>query len=258
MIHDLMKRCFLLGATALLAAACFSNEDFMSKNTTQILVRFEPDLDYQWDQFVTEFFNNGEDTVSIHENFSIGPVIHYAELDDEGGLLGGIILARGHDNDASAERSPSRFAVYDKNYGRKSSKAYAVFHDTTAVLMPEHCIQIYIPNVDSSCKPAGLYVHNVQAAVQAAKYGVGLAGGPFQADDYLILTVSCYKGTTETGKKDVKLIEGTKVVDEWTEVDLEGVGYADAVELHLSSSRADFPLYCCLDDMGYIYEEIYK
>ena len=255
MKRNLMIRGALLGVATLLAVACFSDEDYTSKQTTQILVRFEPDMEYQWDDFVNQLFNGGQDTVSIHGNFSIGPVYHFAKLDGDE-LLGGIILARGHDNDASPDRKPSRFAVYGTT-GNVGSKAYAVFHDTTAVLMPEHCIQIYIPNEASSCSTLGMFVHNVQAAVQAAKYGVGLADGPFQADDYLTLTISGYKGTTLRGSKEVTLIEGTKAIDKWTEVDLKDIGKVDAVELHLTSSRADFPLYCCLDDMAYYYEEIY-
>ena len=59
-------------------------------------------------------------------------------------------------------------------------------------------------------------------------------------------------------KKDVKLIDGTQIVTEWKEVDLESLGKVDAVNLRLTSSRPDFPLYCCLDDMGYVYNEIYQ
>ena len=174
MKFKLMTRCALLGAAALLLAACFGKEDYKSEFTTQILIRFEPDYDYQWDQFNHDFFNDGKDTVSFHANFSIGPVYHFAKLDDDGGFQGGIALARGRDTVATPDRKPSRFAVYDKNYGNKKTKAYAVFHDTTAVLMPEHCIQVYIPNVASSCKASVMFVHNVQAAVQAAVHGVGL------------------------------------------------------------------------------------
>ena len=258
MKRNLMRRGALLGAAVLLATACFKDKDFASEYTTHILIRYEPDYDYQWDQFAHDFFNDGKDTVSIHENFSIGPVYHFAELDEDKGLLGGIVLARGRDTDASPDRKPSRFAVYDGKYGNKESKVYAVFHDTTDVLMPEHTIQIYIPNTASSCTASVMYVHNVQAAVQAAMHGVGLEGGAFQAGDHLTLTVTGIRNSAETGKKEVKLIDGTQIVTEWKEVDLESLGRVDAVNLRLTSSRPDFPLYCCLDDMGYVYNEIYQ
>ena len=258
MKFNLMTRCALLGAAALLLAACFGKEDYKSEFTTQILIRFEPDYDYQWDQFNHDFFNDGKDTVSFHENFSIGPVYHFAKLDDDGGFQGGIALARGRDTVATPDRKPSRFAVYDKNYGNKKTKAYAVFHDTTAVLMPEHCIQVYIPNVASSCKASVMFVHNVQAAVQAAVHGVGLEGGAFQAGDHLTLTAIGIRNSAETGRKEVKLIDGTQYISEWKEVDLTPLGTVDAIDLRLTSSRPDFPLYCCLDDMGYVYNEIYQ
>ena len=179
-------------------------------------------------------------------------------MDEEEGFFGGIALARGRDADASAGRAPSRFAVFDEHVGNKNSKAYAVFHDTTAALMPEHAVGIVIPNEFSSCSAEFLYVHNVQAAVQAAVHGVGLADGPFQSGDFLILTVTGILDKKETGSKEVKLIDGTSYLKEWTKVDLDSLGSIDGLDLHLTSSRPDFPLYCCLDDMGYYYHELYQ
>ena len=252
-----MVRCALLGAAALLAAACFSKQDFHTQYDTQVLIRFEPDEDYQWDNFVNEFFNGGKDTVGFHESFSLDPIYHYAKLDGNT-FLGGLVIARGKDADASEGRKPSRFAVYDENGGNKGTKAYAVFHDTTAALMPEHLIEIAIPNVDSYCEPKFMMVHNVQAVYQAVKYGVGLADGPFGEQDYLILTVTGYKGTTETGHKEVKLVNGTNAIKEWTEMDLNGIGQIDNLQFHLTSSRPDLPLYCAVDDMAYHYFVLYR
>lgn len=257
MIRDLMKRCALLGVTALLAAACLGDKDMGTKVTSQLLVRFEPDMESGWGEFLHDFFNDGQDTVSVKENFSIGPVYHFAKLDESGGFLGGMVMARGHDAFAAADRKPSRLAVYDKGYGDEGSKVYAVFHDTTAALMPDHAIRVYIPNAESVCSPVGMSIHNVQAAAQAARYGVGLAGGPFRDDDYLTLTVVGVKGSAVTGQVEVKLIDGTRIVDEWKDVSLENLGKIDAIDMHLASSRADFPLYCCLDNMSYTYIEVY-
>lgn len=253
-----MIRCALLGALALLAASCLGKGDYKNEYNTHIIVRFEPDADYQWEDFVDAFFDGGKDTVAFAKSISIGPVYHFANLDDAENFQGGFALARGKDADASADRKPSRFAVYDENGGNLKSKAYAVFHDTTATLMPEHSVQVQIPNVDSSCSAEGMFVHNVQAAVQAAVHGTGLAGGPFQAGDFLLLTVTGSLNGKVTKSKEVKLIDGTSYLKEWTQVDLTSLGQIDAVDLHLSSSRADFPLYCCLDDMGYHYIEIYQ
>ena len=258
MMYDLMKRCALLGAAALVAAACLGDKDYGSERTTALVVRFEPEQEYLWSEFFHDFFNDGRDTVSINENFSVGPAYHYAVEGTAAGTFGGMILSRGHDADASADRAPSRLAVWDKEYGHEGSKVYSVFHDTTSALMPDHAIRVYIPNTESSCMPGGMFVHNVQAAVQAAKYGVGLEGGPFQEADHLTLTVTGLLGTAVTKEVEVKLIDGTKIVNEWKEVSLDALDKIDAIDLHLTSSRADFPLYCCLDDMWYTYYEVYR
>ena len=258
MMKKMMVRCALVGVAALLAAACFNSNDYKSEFNTQLLLKFEPDEEYLWEDFVKQFFNEGKDTVSFHQSLSLSPVYHFSKISDTDGFTGGIALARGKDPKASADRKPSRFAVYDEKGGNGGSHAYVVFHDTTAALMPEHDIQIAIPNTASYCEVKFMYVHNVQAAYQAAKFGVGLSGGPFTADDYLLLTVTGYNGTTVTGQKDVKLIDGMDAIVAWTEVDLTSLGKIDELSLHLTSSRDDFPLYCCLDDMGYHYYELYQ
>ena len=93
MKKKMMVRCALLGAAALLAAACFDSQDTKSEYDYQLLVQFEPDEEYQWDDFVKQFFNNGEDTVSFNPSVSIGPVYHFAKISDLNGFEGGIALA---------------------------------------------------------------------------------------------------------------------------------------------------------------------
>ena len=252
-----MIRCALLGAVAFLAAACFNKEDMKNEFASHLLVGFEPEYDYMWDDFLATFFNHGEDTVGFAPSVSIGPIYHYSKLDEDKVFQGGIALALGKDADASASRAPSRFAVFDANVGNLKSRAYAVFHDTTAALMPEHAIRIAIPNKESYCAPETMFVHNVQATVQAAQHGVGLAGGPFQAGDFLLLTITSSLQDKVVGTKEVKLIDGTSFLKEWTKVDLSELGKIDALDFHLTSSRADFPLYFCMDDMAYHYDEIY-
>ena len=248
----------LAGAMALLAVSCLSSEDYTTQYESNILVGFEPDNYYEWDEFVLNVFGNETDTVAFHESVCISAMYHFATLGGENGFQGGLLLCRGKDADASAGRKPSRFAVYDKDGGNLKSRCYAVFHDTTSALMPEHCIRIAIPNDESSCSSTSMYVHNVQAAVLAARTGEGLSGGPFEAGDYLTLTVTGYKGSASTGSVEMRLIDGVQVVDEWKKLDTSSLGSIDAIDFHLASSRSDFPLYCCLDDMLYHYYEIYR
>ena len=244
-----------VGVMALLATSCFNKGDYKTEYKSYISVGFEPEMEYDWADFVYEWFNAGKDTVSFFPNFRWGPVYFFAKLDDQKVFQGGTALCSGKDADASPERDPSYFAVYDGNGGNQKSHAYAVFHQTST--MPDHFIQIYLPNTESSCAAETMYVHNVQAVVQAAQHGVGLAGGPFQADDYLLLTVTGMRGTTVTGSKEVKLVDGTTFIKEWTKVDISDLGSIDTIEFKLTSSRSDFPLYCCLDDLMVHYIEIY-
>ena len=254
----MMIRSALLGALTILAVSCFSKEDFKTEYDSHLLIQFEPDQEYQWGDFADQFFHGGKDTVAFYPSISMGPVYFFAKLDDEEAFLGGSAICCGKDADVSEGREPSCFAVCDEYGGNLKSHAYLVFHDAAASQMPEHFIQVYIPNVESSCGAEYLYVHNVQAVVQAAKYGVNLAGGPFQGDDYLLLTITGLLGSKETGTVEVKLVDGTKAIEEWTKVDISSMGKIDTIDFKLTSSRDDFPLYCCLDDLGLHYVEIYQ
>ena len=53
-----MIRCALLGAVALLAASCFGKNDFRNEYDAHLLVKFEPDYDYEWDEFLNKLFND--------------------------------------------------------------------------------------------------------------------------------------------------------------------------------------------------------
>ena len=255
----MMIRCAFVGAVALLAASCFGNEDYRNEYDSHMLIQFEPEQEYQWGDFADQFFNGGKDTVAFYPSISMGPVYFFAKLDnDEETFLGGAAICCGKDADASEGRAPSYFAAYDKYGGNLKSHAYLVFHDAPSSQMPEHFIQVYIPNTTSSCTAEQLYVHNVQAVVQAAKYGVGLADGPFQNDDYLLLTITGMLDTKVTGTVDVKLVDGTKALEDWTKVDISSLDKVNILEFKLTSSRSDFPLYCCLDDLMLHYVEIYQ
>jgi len=251
-------RCALAVAITLLAASCLAKQDYSSQYESNILVEFEPQNYYEWEEFLASVFGDDSDTVAFHPSVAIGPMYHIASFNDADEFQGGLVLCRGKDSDASAGRKPSRFAVYDKSGGHNKSNCYAVFHDTTATLMPERCILVSLPNKESNCSLNSMYVHNVQAAVQAAMTGAGLSEGPFQAGDFLTLTVTGYNDSKVTGSVECKLIDGTQVVNEWKLLETSSLGSIDAVDFHLSSSRVDFPLYCCMDDMLYHYYELYR
>lgn len=256
MMKKKMKMGAALSAVALAVSACFSFDDTKNTYEANILVHYEPDSVYEYEDFIHQFFKDGADSVSINEYLTIGPVTHFSKLDADKNLIGGFALCTGIDTLATPDRRPARFAVFD-NGGCDKSLAYAVFHDTLSTLMPEKLIQFYLSSEESTCEPKKIFVQNVQAVVQAAKNGVGLSGGPFTSDDFLTLTLIGYRGNTSRGNVTVKLVDGTKILEKWTEVDLSSMGGIDRLELHLEASRPDCPLYCCIDDLYFHYRDVY-
>ena len=256
MSRKMIKMGAFLSAVALTVSGCFSLDENKSTYEGNILVHYEPDYDYEEEEFLHDFFNDGKDSVSINKYLSVGPVTHYSNVDEDKELVGGFALCIGIDTLATPDRRPARFAVFD-NGGCDKSLAYAVFHDTLSTLMPEKLIEIFLSSEESSCEPKKVFVQNVQAVVQAAKNGVGLSGGPFTADDFLTLTFTGYKGNVSRGSKVVKLVDGTKILDKWTEVDLSSLGSINHLELHMEASRPDCPLYCCIDNLLFHYRDVY-
>lgn len=246
----------LLAASLCAVSACNFESLGSSSYEGTVVVGFEPEYASQYDDFVNTYFNAGKDTVAAFPYLNYGRITHYATLDDDENPLGGYTLCRGVDTLATPDRKPSRYAVYDK-YGNEGSWFYVVYHDTTASLMPAHAITIAAPSEESTYSPRAFFVQNVQATVQAALYGNGLSGGPFAMDDHLTITFTGYKNAVKTGEKSVTLIAGNQPLKEWTAVDLQSLGNVDTMDIHLTSSRSDMPLYCCLDDEIFKFHEIY-
>ena len=256
MIRKMIKLGALLGAVALAVSACFNLEDKNSTYEGNVLIHYEPDYNEDLEEFMRKFFKNGTDSVSVNEYLTIYPVTHTSKLDADKNLVGGFALCIGIDTIATPVRRPARYAVFDEG-GCDKSLGYMVFHDTLSTLMPEKLIQVYLSSEESSCKFKKIFVQNVQAVVEAVKFGTGLSGGPFTAEDFLTLTLTGYKGSASTGSQTVKLVDGTKILDKWTEVDLTSLDTADCLELHLEASRPDCPLYCCIDDLYFYYLDVY-
>ena len=246
----MMKMGAFLGAVALAVSGCFKLTSPESSYELNLLVHYEPDYEYEMDQFLHAFFKDGADSISVNEYLTVAnSVTHNSKVTADKELIGGFAMCIGIDTIATPDRKPQRFAVFDDG-GYNKSLAYAVYHDTLSTLLPEHSISFYVPNEASTCKLKNVYVQNVQAVAQAVMHGTGLAGGPFTADDFLTLTFTGVKGGQSTGTKVVKLVDGTKLLEKWTEVDLSSLGFIEHLDLHLESSRPDCPLYCCIDNLA--------
>ena len=256
MMKKMMFRGALLCASLLLAFGCTGGLGGGGRYETYFTVRYEPDYSYEVDEFLDTFFNGGKDSICVNKYLTVGPLYHCSNVEEDGTFVAGCAMCTGVDTLVGPGRKLSRFAVFDKG-GNEESMAYAVFHDTLATLMPEHDIVFTVPNESSSCTPSKIFVQNVQAVVQASRYGSGLIDGPFGLNDYLTLTITGSMKEKVLGSKTVKLVDGTHVLEGWTEVDLSSFGDADALDFHLESNRPDLPLYCCLDDLIYHYLEVY-
>lgn len=256
MKRKMMIRGALLGALSLLTCGCLGNMAGSSHYETTVIVHYEPDYTVDIDDFLATFFDGGKDTVSVTKYLSLGPLCHHTTVGKDSSLVGGFAMCIGVDSLAAPDRKLSRLAVFDKG-GKDGTLAYAVFHDTLSTLMPEHAITFDIPNENSSCSPLSVYVQNVQAVVQASRYGTGLADGPFGLNDHLTLTVKGFLNGKALGSKSLKLVDGTHILEGWTEVDLSSFGDADALDFSLESNRPDLPLYCCLDDLMFHFVETY-
>ena len=252
----MMMRFAPLGFVALLAAACFPLDGGTNKNEQYLRVRNEPESIYDYTDFLNTMFNGGKDSVAVFPTVNYGPIYHYSKSSDDESVSGGFAFCIGLDTLLAPDRSPSYYAVCDEG-GNEKSLCYVVYHDTIPALMPDHAIQVYIPNDQSYCIPVSVYVQNTHAVAEAVLFGVGLADGPFRAGDYLSVTFKSFKKDAPVGEKTVRLVDGTKLLDKWTEVDLTDLGSMDTMDIILTSSRPDMPLYACLDDFYYHYLEAY-
>ena len=254
---NLMKRCALLGLLTLTAVSCFNVFDGpRSRYEGYIQVRYEPQSYSELQEFLNTLFQGGKDSVSVRDSFFYGPVAHYAKPGVDKKHFGGFAMCIGVDTLVSPDRRPAPLAVCDSS-GNAKSLCYAVFHDTTSVLMPEHDILVYIPNDESSASFYSVFVQNTHAVVEAVKYGVGLSGGPFRETDWMDLTFKAFYKGNPAGEKSVHLVKGTQILEEWTEVDLSKMSQADELKLSITCSRPDMPLYVALDDLYVHYLEIY-
>lgn len=103
----------------------------------------------------------------------------------------------------------------------------------------------------------GMYVCNNVYAYNSMKNGDTYAGGPFDANDFLTLTITgSLNGQAVNTKVDFDLARGTDIVTAWTYVDLSKLGKVDELHFSMSGSRNDpqwglnTPAYFCIDNLG--------
>ena len=95
MMKKMMKMGAALSAVALAVSACFSFDDTKNTYEANVLVHYEPDSVFEYEDFIHQFFKDGADSVSVNEYLTIGPVTHFSKLDADKNLIGGFALCTG-------------------------------------------------------------------------------------------------------------------------------------------------------------------
>ena len=102
----------------------------------------------------------------------------------------------------------------------------------------------------------GMYVCNSAYAYSSMTKGDDIAGAPFGADDWFLLTVhGALEGKAVNAQVEFYLAKGTNILKEWTYVDLSSLGKVDAISFTLTGSRTgqyglNTPAYFCIDEFG--------
>lgn len=102
----------------------------------------------------------------------------------------------------------------------------------------------------------GMYVCNNVYALSSMKDGDAIAGEPFGAEDWLLLTIGgSLEGKAVNTTVEFYLGKGTNFVTNWTYVDLSKLGKVDELSFTMSGSRTgdyglNTPSYFCIDNLG--------
>ncbi len=102
----------------------------------------------------------------------------------------------------------------------------------------------------------GMYVCNNVYTLSSMKDGDAIAGEPFGAEDWLLLTIGgSLEGKAVNTTVEFYLGKGTNFVTNWTYVDLSKLGKVDELSFTMSGSRTgdyglNTPSYFCIDNLG--------
>ena len=108
----------------------------------------------------------------------------------------------------------------------------------------------------SAATVPGMYVCNNVYALSSMKDGDAIAGEPFGAEDWFLLTIGgSLEGKAVNTTVEFYLGKGTNFVTEWTYVDLSKLGKIDELHFTMSGSRSgeyglNTPSYFCIDNLG--------
>jgi len=174
-------------------------------------------------------------------NFKVQQTVTYSGMSVAGGVVTNI---------TNTEFKDYKDAYKSIAGGAYAGKNYVVWYHNT---WGDPCVI----KMNTAATVPGMYVCNNVYAYNSMKNGDDIAGAPFAAEDYLLLTITgSLNGKAVNEKVDFYLANGTDILKEWTYVDLSKLGTIDELNFSMSGSRNDpmyglnTPSYFCIDNLG--------
>ena len=229
----------LLAAAMVVAASCWKDDKHRNK------YNFTLDCNFEYNDVTF-----GDDSVFVVSDIYAGGMVHFSAKMDGEDFVSGFCIAGGVDPILSDHEAKTTFHTVSHQF-LSGEDAFTVFREGPS--MPEKHIDVLLPNDDCFLEPQSVLLNNTHRVVRAAKFGTGLAGGAFGAEDWASVTFTGYLKGTKTGEATLRLIDGSKeekpIVSEWTELKLTDLGRIDEIKVSLASSREDLVKDVCIDHL---------
>lgn len=223
-----MKKVLLFVAAAMMSAAMYA--DLQVADFENINLAAEQELKFAND--TTGFFESG--------SFSLQETVSYS-----GSSVAGAVISSHSDTVFGGLQDANKSIAG----GAYEGQNYVVFY-VNAWGDPDK-IKLNAPAV-----VPGMFVCNSVYTYSSMTKGDAYAGEPFTKDDYLSLIVYAkLNGVAVNARVFVDLAEGTKIMDQWTWVDLSSLGEIDELTFEMTGSRTgqyglNTPSYFCIDNIG--------
>jgi len=222
-----MKKIFFFAAAALMSTAMFADlqvADFENINLA-------PESEFAFEMDTVAYFESG--------SFQVQQTVAY------GGTYACGAVVSSHTDTEFADYTDANKSIAGGAY---EGQNYVVWYEDP-----------WTPNsikLNEAAVVPGMFVCNNVYAYNSMKNGDETAGEPFGETDYFSLVVYAkLNGVGVNARVFVDLAEGTKIMDQWTWVDLSSLGEIDELTFEMKGSRANdygllTPTYFCIDNIG--------
>lgn len=195
-----------------------------------------------------ELFNEEDSTFNGAAYILMDNISYLCGGVDEEGYHGGFALSRKKAY-LTASGEPTLTTSAGGKGGSGGSWIYAYyFQNPNPAFMPEYDITFNFSRASTySCFLTGAYVNNTARIVDLVESGY------FHEGDFYKVVATGYNQGKAVGTSEFYLVDYTgpelKAVKDWTAWKMDSInGIVDAVKFDIQSSRAELPLYFCLDN----------